>query len=549
MTATTHLPAHEGAGFKISEWVFTTDHKRIGVLYLFGSMAAFIVAGLMAIAIRLTQYNVMTLDGPVNYFVGDFSKSLTVAHAYDTALYFHGAAMILAFLIPGLTGFAANYLVPLMIGARDVAFPRINALSVWLFLAGVIMALLTFVIGDKPDIMWTGYPPYSIISPGNTAFYVFTVHLIGFSSILGAVNFLVTIIYMRAPGMGWNQLNMFVWTIFAAFCIQIVFVPVLASAVTLLLLDRYVGMGFFDPTRGGDVLLYQNLFWFYSHPAVYVIFLPAMGLLYEIIACQAKNPIFNYKAAVYGGIGGTVAITGEVWVHHLYISGMPDWIRIGMMVTTLLISVPVGLMVISMFLTLYKGAITFNVAMYYAVACMFLILVGGLTGIPLAVTSLTVNLARTSYVHAHFHFIMGLMATYALFAAIYFWFPKLTGRSADLPIAKAAFWLNLIGTQVTFWPLFIIGVQGMPRRYYSYPLFPQFEAYHHIATYGAFISAAGITLMIIGWIYAAIRGPVVGTNPWGSKSLEWTHTTSPPGPGNFLKPVVVGPDWTPYDYH
>ncbi len=548
MTAIAEHPPHEAQGFNLGEWIFTTDHKRVGVLYLIGSMAAFIVAGLMAIAIRLTQYS-LDDNGLVNYFVGDFAHNLTTANAYNTALYFHGAAMILAFLIPGLTGFAANYLVPLMIGAADVAFPRINALSVWLYWAGIILALLTFVVGDKPDVMWTGYPPYSLTTTGNTALYVFTVHLIGFSSILGAVNFLVTIIKMRAPGMGWNQMNMFVWTTFAAFMIQIVFVPVLASAVTLLLLDKYVGTGFFDPTRGGDVLLYQNLFWFYSHPAVYVIFLPAMGLLFEIFATMCKNPIFNYKACVYGGVVGILAVTGEVWIHHLYISGMPDWLRIGMMVTTLLISVPVGIMVISLWGTMYKAAITFNMAMKYGVVCLYLILVGGLTGIPLAMTSLTVHLARTSYVHAHFHFIMGLMATYSLFASVYFWFPKVTGRSADNGLAKVAFWFNVIGTQVTFWPLFIIGVQGMPRRYYTYPMFPQFETFHHIATYGAFITAIGVTLMLVGWVVAAFSGEKVGTNPWGSKSLEWTHADSPPGPGNFPAPVTVAADWTPYDYH
>ncbi len=542
--------AGSGGGFwtTVKEWVFTTDHKRIGILYLIGSLAAFAVAGLMAIGIRLEQM-APGESGLINYFVGDFAFDIPTGTAYNAALYFHGAAMILAFLIPGLTGFAANFLVPLMIGAPDVAFPRINALSLWLFWAGIVVALLTFVIPDKPDIMWTGYPPYSIKTSANTAFYVFTVHLIGFSSILGAVNFLVTIMFMRAPGMGWNQMNMFVWTTFAAFIIQIVFVPVLAAAVTLLLLDKYVGTGFFDPSRGGDVLLYQNLFWFYSHPAVYVIFLPAVGLLYDIIATQAKNHIFNYKAAVYGGIIGILVITGEVWVHHLYIAGMPDWIRVGMMVTTLLISVPVGLMLISLWGTLYQGAITYNVSMWYAVACLFLILLGGLTGIPLAVTSLTVHLSETSFVHAHFHFIMGLMATFAVFATIYHWFPKMTGRSADSMIGKVAFAIQIVGTQLTFWPLFIIGVQGMPRRYWDYSMHPEYTPYHQVATVGAFLIGAGVTLMLIGWIWSAFRGPRTGSNPWGSKSLEWTHTEVIPGPGNFPKPVTVDANWTPYDYN
>jgi cytochrome c oxidase subunit 1 len=518
------------------EWIFTTDHKRIGVLYLVGSLAAFTVAGLAALIIRFEQY------APGMQVVGS-------ATDYNNALYFHGAAMILGFLIPGLTGFFANYFIPIMIGARDVAFPRLNALSVWLFFGGIVLALLSLAVPDSPDVMWTGYPPYAVKTAGNTAFYVFTVHLMGFSSILGAVNFIVTIIYMRAPNIGWNQLNMLVWTLLGAFIINLIFIPVLAAAVTMLLFDKYLGTHFFDPAAGGDVLLYQNLFWFYSHPAVYVIFLPAMGVLYEIIATMAKNPIFNYKAAVYGGVLGIVALSGEVWVHHLYVTGMPDWIRVGMMVTTLLISVPVGLMTMSMWGTLYKGAITFNLAMYYATSCLFLLLIGGLTGIPLAMTSMTVHLSETAFVHAHFHFVMALFATFAIFGGVYFWFPKMTGRMADSTLGYVAFWLNTIGVNLTFWPLFVIGVDGMPRRYWDYSEFPAYFAqYHHVATIGAVFTAIGVTATFLNLIFAAIRGPKAVGNPWGSKSLEWTHTVSPPGPGNFLQDPHVAPGWTPYDY-
>lgn len=517
------------------EWIFTTDHKRIGVMYLVGSIAAFVVAGLMALLIRLEQFS-------------PGAQIITTGDTYNQWLYFHGAAMILAFLIPGLTGFAANYFLPLMIGAKDVAFPRINAFSVWLFYAAILLALAGFFIPDAPDIMWTGYPPYSVTTQANTAFYVFTVHLLGFSSILGAVNFLVTVIYMRAPGMGWNQLNIFVWTTVAAFVIQLVFIPVLAAAVTMLLFDKYLGTHFFDPAMGGDVLLYQNLFWFYSHPAVYVIFLPAVGLLYEVVAGMGKNRVFNYKVAVYGGIWGIVAVTGEVWVHHLYVAGMPDWLRIGQMVTTLLISVPVGLLVLSLWGTLYKAAFTFNTAMWYAVTCLYLLMVGGLTGIPLAMTVLTVNLGETSFVHAHFHFIMALFATFCIFSAIYYWFPKMTGRYADGPIAMAGFWINTIGTNVTFWPLFIIGVNGMPRRYWDYEAFPQFESYHHIATYGAGMIALGMALTISNWLWSWFFGKKAPENPWNSASLEWTHCPSPPGPGNFPNDFVIKPEWSPYEY-
>ena len=534
MTAVTE-GGHATSGFNIKEWIFTTDHKRIGILYLIGSLAAFTVAGLMALLIRLEQAKL----------------GLQIAETgtqYNTWLYFHGTAMILAFLIPGLTGFAANYLIPLMIGAPDVAFPRVNALSVWLFFAAILIALLTFFLPDAPDVMWTGYPPYSVKTEGNTAFYVFTIHLLGFSSILAAVNFLITVIYMRAPGMGWNQLPMFVWTSVAALALQLVFVPVLAAAVTMVLFDKYLGTNFFNPSEGGDVLLYQNLFWFYSHPAVYVIFLPAMGLLFDIVATMARNRVFNYKVAVYGGIWGIVAISGIVWVHHLYIAGMPNWLRVGMMITTLLISVPVGLLVLSLWGTLYKGAIVYSTAMRYAAACFFLVLLGGLTGIPLALPSITVHLSETSFVHAHFHFIMALFSAFALFGAIYHWFPKMTGRIADSKLANFAFWLNIIGVNVTFWPLFIIGVEGMPRRYADYSMFPQFEPYHMVATFGSWLIAVGMALTFYNWIKAAISGPVAVGNVWNSRSLEWTHTPNPPGPGNFPQPVAVGPDWDPYDY-
>ena len=296
------------------------------------------------------------------------------------------------------------------------------------------------------------------------------------------------------------------------------------------------------------MLLYQNLFWFYSHPAVYVILLPAVGILFEIIATMGKNRVFNYKACVYGGIWGVVLLTGEVWVHHLYVAGMPDWLRIGQMVTTLLISVPVGLMVVSLWGTLYKAAFTFNMALWYAAVCLLLLLIGGLTGIPLAVTVLTVNLSETAFVHAHFHFVMALFATFAIFAGIYYWFPKMTGRLADGKLAMLGFWLNVIGVNLTFWPLFMVGVQGMPQRYYDYAPWPEFAPYHYVATIGALIIAVGMVVTIVNWISSAINGRKAEANPWRSQSLEWTHCPNPPGPGNFPTDVTVSEEWSPYNY-
>ena len=522
-------------GAVLREWIFTTDHKKVGVLYLFGSLAAFAIAGLMAILMRieLTTVGPTITDNPTDYNVW---------------LYFHGAAMILGFQIPALTGFLANFLVPLQIGAKDVAFPRLNALSVWLFFGGIILALMTFVIPDPPDIMWTGYPPYSALTTGNTAFYAFTILLLGFASILGGVNFLTTITYMRAPGMGWNKLNIFTWSIFTAFILQLIFVPVLGTVVTMLTFDKYLGTSFFTPGSGGDVLIYQNLFWFYSHPAVYVILLPFIGITFDIIATFARNNIFNYKMVVYGGMGGIVLLAGEVWVHHLYVSGMPDWIRVGQMVTTLLISVPVGLLFIGLIGTLYRGAIIFTTPMLYALAVVFLMLIGGLTGIPLAMASLDLHLSDTYFVVGHFHYVMAVAGTFAIFGGIYYMYPKMSGKMYSETLGKWGFWLTFGGVNVVFMTMMISGVDlSMPRRYWDFYQIDGMEYYQHIMSAGTVFIGLGALLTLINWIQGLMNGQPAGNNPWGSRSLEWT-TASPPQHGNFAEIPNLSEDWSPYGY-
>ncbi len=522
-------------GKVLREWIFTTDHKRVGILYLIGSIAAFGVAGIMALLIRAE----LTYIGPT--ITSDPST-------YNVWLYFHGAAMILGFQIPALTGFMANYFIPLMIGAKDVAFPRLNAFSVWLFFMGIVLALLTFVVPDPPDVMWTGYPPYSVITTGNTALYTFTVLLIGFASIIAGVNFLTTVTYMRAPGMGWNQLNIFVWATIAGFVIQLIFVPVLGTAVLLIAFDKYLGTNFFDTTTGGDVLTYQNLFWFYSHPAVYVIFLPFFAIIFEIVATFCKNMVFNYKVVVYGGIGGIVLVSGEVWVHHLFVTGMPDWIRIGQMVTTLLISVPVGLMLIGLVGTLYKGSIDLSkTPMQYAMGFIFLFLIGGLTGIPNAIPSLDLHISDTYFIVGHFHYVMAVAGTFAIFAGVYYIFPKMTGRMYNETVGKIGFWLSFIGTNVAFWTQMEMGLAGMPRRYYDYAHLPQFESDQMVMTIGSILIGLGFILALGNWIQGAIWGEKAPDNPWGSNSLEWT-TVSPPPHGNWPEPPTVDADWHPYNY-
>lgn len=521
------------SGFK--EWIFTTDHKRIGILYLVGSIAAFAVAGLMAMLIRLELWSL----GPT---ITDDPG------AYNVWLYFHGAAMILGFQIPALTGWFANYVVPLQIGAKDVAFPRLNAFSLWLFWTGIVLALLTFVVPDPPDIMWTGYPPYSVVTSGNTAFYSFTVLIMGFASIAGGINLIATIIFMRAPGMAWGKLNMFIWTVLAAFVIQLIFVPVLGSAVTMVLFDKYLGTTFFNPGMGGDVLIYQNLFWFYSHPAVYVILLPGIGMIFEIVATFSRNRIFNFKVAVYGGVGVLVLITGEVWVHHLYTSGLADWLRVFQMVTTLMISVPVGILMISLVGTLRGGAIDYKTPMLYGVGFIFVFLVGGLTGIPLAMASLDLAVHDTHFVVAHFHFVMAVSMTFAIMGGTYYLFPKMSGKMYNETLGRTGFWLFLIGVFVTFGTMFFVGLDGMPRRYYDYQMFPQLEHMHKVQTVGTMIIGLAVVIILISWIHGLIAGEKAENNPWGSRSLEW-NTTSPPGPGNFGgRSIVVPDDWDPYCY-
>ncbi len=534
MSTAVESKTREG-GFSLKEWIFTTDHKRIGILYLIGSYAAFAVAGIMAMLMRteLSSIGPTITENP---------------NTYNVWLYFHGAAMILGYQIPALTGFFANYYVPLMIGAKDVAFPRLNALSVWLFWMGIVLALLTFVVPDPPDIMWTGYPPYSVITQGNTALYTFTVLLIGFSSIAGGVNFLTTIIYMRAPGMTWGKLNMFIWCILTAFIIQIIFVPVLGTAVTMISFDKYLGTTFFNASMGGTAVLYENLFWFYSHPAVYVILLPAMGIIYEIVATFARNNIFNYRGILYGGIWGVVALGGIVWAHHLYVAGIPDWMSLIHVFLTLLISVPVGLLMIGIVGTLYKGAIEYRTPMLYAVGFVFLFLIGGLTGIPNAMSSIYIHITETYWIPGHFHYVMALSVTFAIIGGTYYIFPKMTGRMYHEGLGKLGFILLFVGANITFFLTMVLGVRGMPRRYYDYPQFPEFEGIQQLITYGSYVILAGSVVILASWVYGLVRGEKAVANPWGSRSLEWTHTPSPPPPGNFKEVPQLSEDWSPYGY-
>lgn len=519
----------------IKEWVLTLDHKIIGIWYLIASLAAFLVAGVASVLMRLE--------------LGSLGPTLTQdPGVYNLWLTMHGAIMILGFQIPALLGFFANWAVPIMIGAKDMAFPRVNALSVWILWSGVLLALANLVIPDHFNGMWTGYPPYAVTEfAGNTALYSLIVIVLGMSSVLGAINLACTVGFMRAKGIGWYQLNVLVWSVFTANIIQLIFVPVLAASVLLLTLDKYLGFNFYDPTNGGDVLLYQNLFWFYSHPAVYVILLPFMGVCFEIIATFTRNRIFNYKVLVWA-ILAFIPFSADVWVHHAFVAGMPNWIRVLQSFTTLLISLPFGLMMLSMVGTLYKGSIEYKTPMVWVVGVLFMILIGGLTGIPNALTSLDYGLSDGYAIMSHFHYVMAISGAMSIFAGVYYYFPKLTGRMYNETMGKLSAILFFIGMNIVMGPLYLIGLDGMPRRYYDYQMFPQFEGVHSLSTLGAWVTSASVLIMLISWIHGMIAGQKATANPWNSQSLEFTHTDVIPGPGNFPSPPEMPEGWSPYNY-
>ncbi|MDX8390118.1 MAG: cbb3-type cytochrome c oxidase subunit I [Mariprofundaceae bacterium] len=520
------------------EWLFTLDHKVIGVWYLIASVAAFIVAGLAATAMRLELGSVgpdITEDGNV----------------YNLWLTMHGAVMILGFQIPALLGFFANWAVPIMIGGKDMAFPRVNALSIWILWSGILIALANLVIPDSFNGMWTGYPPYSLTEgAGNTALYSFVVIITGMSSLFGAVNLACTVAFMRAEGMGWFQMNILVWCVFTANVIQLIFVPVLASSVLLLSLDKYLGFGFFNPEVGGDVLLYQNLFWFYSHPAVYVILLPFMGVIAEIFATFSRNQIWNYRATVWS-ILAFIPAGADVWVHHAYVAGLPDWLRILMTFTTLLISLPFGLFMLNLIMTLYKGSVQYTAPMVWATCAFLMLIIGALTGIPNALTSIDYGISDSYVIMSHFHYVMAVSGGMAIFAGVFYYFPKLTGRYVNEAMGKLSGIGFFIGMNIVMGPLYFAGIEGMPRRYMDYEMFADnatIVAAQHWSTIGIYLTFVSVLLMFVSWFHGMAAGKKAGDNPWNSESLEFSHTSIIPGQGNFPDPLIISEGWSPYGY-
>jgi len=498
-------------------WVTTVDHKRIGIMYLYTTFFFFAVGGLMALAIRLQ------LEHANNQVVS--------AESYDRLFTMHGTTMIFLFVVPVMAAFG-NYLVPLQIGARDMAFPRLNAASFWLLLFGGMVMYSSFLWGGgAADAGWTAYPPLSVLSPGHGLdLWIVGLHILGISSLIGAINFICTIHNMRAPGMRLTRMPLFTWAIDVYSIMIVIAGPVLAGALTMLLMDRNYGTSFYQPATHGPIL-YQHLFWFYSHPVVYVMALPGFGMISEIVPVFSRKPLFGYKALVYSIVA--IAFLGFlVWGHHMFAVGFSTPLQIWFMIASMAIGVPTGVKIFNWIATLWRGSIVTASPLYFSVGFISIFVIGGITGIFLAVFPVDWQLTDTYFVVAHMHYVLVGGAVFAAFAGIYYWFPKITGRMLSEGLGKASFWLILIGFHVTFLIQHSIGLDGMPRRVYEYPDVGHLELYNLISTVGSFVLGLGVLLTVINVARSLKRGTLAGGDPWKANTLEW-FTTSPPPVNNF----------------
>jgi cytochrome c oxidase subunit I len=500
------------------EWLTTTDHKKIGILYLFTTFLFLILGGVEALIMRLQ------LAQP--------DSTLVDSGAYNGLVTVHGTTMVFLFMVPVLAGFG-NYLVPLMIGARDMAFPRLNALSYWLLLFGGVAFYCSFFF-EPPEAGWTMYPPLSddVFSPsGGVDAWIFMIHLTGISSIVGAINFIATIHNMRARGMSWGRMPLFIWSILIYSYLLVAALPAVAAAVTMLLTDRHFGTAFFDPAGGGDPMLWQHLFWFFGHPEVYIMVLPVFGMVSEILPVFARKPIFGYKAIAASTVA--IAFLGMlVWAHHMFTTPTPTVVLAFFMLASFTIAVPTGIKIFNWIATLWRGQILYKTPLYFAAALPGLFVIGGISGIILAIFPVDWQLHDTYFVVAHFHYVLFGGGVFGLFGGLYYWFPKMTGRLMSESLGKLSFWLMFIGFNATFLPQHSAGLSGMPRRIYDYSEQLDVTIYNLISTIGAFILGVGVIVTVVNVLISIRGGKRAGNDPWKGNTLEW-FTQSPPPPNNF----------------
>jgi cytochrome c oxidase subunit I len=503
---------------RVTGWLTTVDHKRIGILYIVTSFFFFFAAGVMALLMRLQ--------------LAQANNDIITREDYNQLFTVHGTAMIFLFVVPILAGFG-NYLVPLMIGARDMAFPRLNAMSYWLFLLGGLVILGSFFAdGGAASSGWTAYTPLSTeeFSPGTGQdLWILGLHLTSLSSLAGAINFLVTIHNMRTPGMTWMRIPLFVWTIEAFAVLLVLVLPTISAAVTLLLLDRQAGTTFFTGDNGA--LLWQHMFWFFGHPEVYIMVLPAMGIISEVIPVFSRKPIFGYKAVAFSTIGIAFA-SMLVWAHHMFTVGMPDALQAWFMITSFSVAVPTAIKIFNWLATLWRGHLWFRAPLLFCLGFIGLFTMGGLSGIMLAAFPVDYQTHDTYYVVAHFHYVLFGGSVFGIFAGIYYWFPKMTGRMYDERLAVAHFWLMFIGFNAAFLPQHMLGLMGMQRRIYTYDREGLFEWYNLVSSLGALLMGIAILVFIWNMTKSWRSGTRVGNDPWSADTLEW-YATSPPAPHNF----------------
>jgi cytochrome c oxidase subunit 1 len=517
-------PSYLQDGYGWKSWLLTKDHKRIALLYLISVTVFFVLGAIFALLIRL---ELLTPEG-----------DLLQADTYNKMFTLHGVIMVFFFLIPSIPATLGNFLVPMMIGAKDLAFPRINLLSWYIYILGGGFALWALIHGGV-DTGWTFYTPFSTTYSNtyvvSTALAIF---ITGFSSILTGLNFIVTIHRMRAPGMTWFRLPLFIWSHYATSLIMVLGTPVIAITLLLVFAERALHLGIFDPKLGGDPILFQHLFWFYSHPAVYIMVLPAMAVESELIAAFARKPVFGYRFVAFSSIA--IAVVGFlVWGHHLFLTGESVYAATVFSVLSMLVAVPSAIKVFNWTATLHEGSISFQTPMLYALGFIGLFTIGGLTGVMLATLGIDLHVHDTYFVIAHFHYVMVGGTLMAFLGGLHYWWPKITGKLYPGGLSKLSALLVFVGFNLTFFPQFILGYLGMPRRYWTYP--PEFQVWNVLSTAGASVLGVGYLLPACYLLWSIFYGEKASANPWGAKGLEW-ETTSPPPTYNFDHPVVVTED-------
>ena len=511
-------------------WILSTDHKRIAILYLVAIISFFLVGMTFGFLMRLE------LIAP--------GRTIMDAQTYNSFFTLHGVIMIFLFVIPGIPAIFGNFFLPILIGAKDVAFPRLNLMSWYLYIIGGLLAVTSILMPGGPmDTGWTFYIPYSVRTGTNVSLALFAAFVLGFSSIVTGLNFVTTVHRMRAPGMDWFKMPLSVWSLYSTAWVQVLATPIIGITLLLVIVERAFGVGLFDPALGGDPVLFQHLFWIYSHPAVYIMILPAMGVVSEIIPVFARRTIFGYKFIAMSSIA--IASFGSmVWAHHMFTAGMSNTGQFIFSLLTMVVAIPSAIKVFNWTATLYKGSIELSTPLLFALAFIFQFTIGGLTGVMQGILSVDIMIHDTSFIVAHFHYVMFGGTGFGLFAALHYWFPKMFGKMYNERISKVAFWHLFIGFNTLYFPMFIMGWLGMPRRYYDY--LPEFQPYHVLSTVGSWILVAGILLMIGNLIKALVKGKMItDKNPWGGETLEWQIDT-PPIHENFYEIPTVHE--APYEY-